>query len=70
MKISAHIESRYYMEKTRLEELILYARGMGYEKLGIAFCIGLEKEAKIIHEILAQDFNVFSVRCRVEKIRL
>ncbi len=65
MKISAQIESRYYMEKTRLEELILYAGGMEYEKIGIAFCIGLEKEAKVIHEILAQDFNVFSVCCKV-----
>lgn len=65
MKISAQIESRYYMEKTRLEELILYAGGMGYEKLGIAFCIGLEKEAKVIHKILAQDFKVFSVCCKV-----
>lgn len=65
MKISAQIESRYYMKKTRLEELILYAGKMGYEKLGIAFCIGLEKEAKVIHEILAQDFRVFSVCCKV-----
>ncbi|NIA03086.1 MAG: DUF1847 domain-containing protein, partial [Nitrospirae bacterium] len=65
MKISAQIESRYYMEKTRLEELIIYAGGMGHEKLGIAFCVGLEKEAKIIHEILTQDFKVFSVCCKV-----
>ncbi|MBU4221555.1 MAG: DUF1847 domain-containing protein [Euryarchaeota archaeon] len=65
MKISAQIESRYYMKKTRLEELILYARGMGYEKLGIAFCIGLEREAKIIHGILTRDFNVSSVCCKV-----
>ena len=65
MKISAQIESRYYMEKTRLEELILYAKGMEYEKLGIAFCIGFEKEAKVIHEILAQDFKVSSVCCKV-----
>ncbi|MCK4938058.1 MAG: DUF1847 domain-containing protein [Methanosarcinales archaeon] len=65
MKISAQIESRYYMEKTRLEELIMYAGGMEYEKLGIAFCVGLEKEAKLIHEILTQDFKVFSVCCKV-----
>ena len=65
MKISAQIESRHYMEKTRLEELIMYAGGMGYEKLGIPFCIGLENEAKVIHEILSQDFKVFSVCCKV-----
>jgi uncharacterized metal-binding protein len=43
----------------------MYAGGMKYEKLGIAFCVGLEKEAKIIHEILTHDFNVFSVCCKV-----
>ncbi|MFP4655741.1 MAG: DUF1847 domain-containing protein [Methanohalobium sp.] len=65
MKTSSHIESRYYMEKTRLEELILYSRQMGYKKLGIAFCIGLGKEAKLVHKILSHDFDVHSVCCKV-----
>ncbi|MCQ1535045.1 DUF1847 domain-containing protein [Methanosarcina sp. KYL-1] len=65
MKVSAEIEARYYMEKTRLEELVLYAQGMGYKKLGLAFCIGLEKEAGVIHRILARDFEVESVCCKV-----
>ena len=65
IRVSAHIESKYYMQKTRLEELILYAKGMEYKRLGIAFCIGLEDEAKIIHEILSKDFEVHSVCCKV-----
>jgi uncharacterized metal-binding protein len=65
MKVSAHIESKYYMKKTRLEELILYAEEMGYERLGMAFCIGLEREAKNLHEILAKEFDVHSVCCKV-----
>ncbi len=65
MKVSTGIESRFYMEKTRLEELILYAKGMDYEKIGMAFCIGMEKEAKIIHKILEKDFEVHSVCCKV-----
>ncbi|QLC50718.1 DUF1847 domain-containing protein [Methanolobus zinderi] len=65
MKVSASIEARYYMQKTRLEELILYARDMGYEKLGLAFCVGLEKEARTIQKILESDFEVFSVCCKV-----
>lgn len=65
MKISTGIESSYYMEKTRLEELILYARGMDYVKIGIAFCIGMEKEARIIQRILERDFEVISVCCKV-----
>ena len=65
MKISASIEAQHYMKKTRLEELILYAKGMGYKRLGIAFCIGLEHEAKLIHEILTKEFEVHSVCCKV-----
>ena len=65
MRLSASIESRYYMKKTRLEELILYCKGMKYEKLGIAFCIGLEEEARTIDQILEKDFEVHSVCCKV-----
>lgn len=38
---------------------------MKFKKIGIAFCIGLEAEARIIHEILARDFDVHSVCCKV-----
>lgn len=65
MKASASIEAQYYMQKTRLEELILYSLEMGYEKLGIAFCVGLEKEAEIVQRILEKDFCVSSVCCKV-----
>ncbi|MCD4704111.1 MAG: DUF1847 domain-containing protein [Methanosarcinaceae archaeon] len=65
MKASAAIEARYYMKKTRLEEIILYAKEMGYHKLGIAFCIGLAKEAETVARILGQDFDVHSVCCKV-----
>jgi len=65
LSVSARIESRYYMKKNRIEELILYANEMGYKKLGVAFCIGLEKEAEVICDILSQHFDVSSVCCKV-----
>ena len=65
MKAACRIEARYYMKKTRLEELILFAGEMGYRRLGMAFCIGLENEARTLHEILAEDFDVSSVCCKV-----
>ena len=65
MKSACHIEAEYYMKKTRLEELILFAKKMDYKRLGMAFCIGLEKEARVIHEILSKDFEVHSVCCKV-----
>jgi uncharacterized metal-binding protein len=64
VKTSAHIEAEYYMKLTRLEELILYAKQMGYKKVGMAFCIGLENEAREIHKILEKDFEVHSVCCK------
>jgi len=65
LKVSTGIESEFYMKKTRLEELIIYAKRMGHKRLGIAFCIGLEKEAKVIHDILSKQFEVHSVCCKV-----
>jgi uncharacterized metal-binding protein len=64
-KVSTWLEAKYYMKKTRLEELILYAKEIGYNILGLAFCIGLSKEAKIIHQILEQEFELHSVCCKV-----
>jgi uncharacterized metal-binding protein len=65
MQVAAAIEGQYYMQKTRLEELILFARQMGYQKLGIAFCIGLASEAATITRILEKDFEVYSTCCKV-----
>ena len=65
LKVATQIESRYYLQKTRMEELILYAQGMGYQKLGVAFCIGLAQEAATLCEILEQYFEVSSVCCKL-----
>ncbi len=65
MKTAASIESRYYMEKNRLEELIIYAKEMNYSHLGLAFCIGLEKEAEVLSGILSKHFTITSVCCKV-----
>lgn len=62
---AAYVEATYYMQKTRIEETIEFAKLMGYGKIGIAFCIGLSSEAQIIHEILARHFDVHSVCCKV-----
>jgi uncharacterized metal-binding protein len=64
-KVSTWLEAEYYMKKTRLEELILYSEKMGYQKLGIAFCIGFSHEASLIHRILSETFDVHSVCCKV-----
>ena len=52
--------------KTRVQEVWEFAQRMGYTKLGLAFCIGLHKEAQILTRILeAKGFEVVSVACKV-----
>ena len=41
------------MKLTRLEEIIMFAAGIGYTHIGIAFCIGLKDEAKILCKVCA-----------------
>lgn len=64
-KAASAIEGRYYGKETRLGEIILFAKELGYKKIGLAFCIGLSEEAKIIDEILSKHFEVVSVCCKV-----
>ncbi|MFC1787592.1 DUF1847 domain-containing protein [Halobacteriota archaeon] len=65
MATAASLEARHYMKLTRLEELITFCKDMGYKTLGIAFCIGLESEARVLHELLEKDFEVYSVCCKI-----
>ena len=64
-KTASLLESEYYMKLTRLEETVKFARDMGFERLGIAFCIGLSQEAEILHHILSRNFSVLSACCKV-----
>ena len=50
---------------TRLEEIISFAKRMGYQKLGVAFCMGLMNEAEVLIPILENaGFQVVSVCCK------
>lgn len=52
--------------KPRVQETIEFAHKMGFRRLGIAFCEGLNSEAKILADILEdQGFEVASVQCKV-----
>lgn len=52
--------------KTRIEEICEFADKMGYQRLGLAFCVGLAREAKIVAGLFAaRGFEVVSVICKV-----
>ena len=58
--ISAQIEDEFYREYTRVEEVIEFARRMGYKKIGIATCVGLIEESRILARILRKKgFEVY-----------
>jgi len=51
--------------KTRIVEIYEFAEKMNYRRLGLAFCIGLAKEAAIVADIFKdRGFELVSVLCK------
>jgi uncharacterized metal-binding protein len=61
---AAGIEAKYYGQKTRLGEVLEFARCLDCKRIGLAFCVGLSEEARIIEGILSEKFDVVSVCCK------
>lgn len=52
--------------KSRIEEIIEFSERMNYQRLGMAFCIGLRKEAQAIEKLFdSRGFEMVSVVCKV-----
>ena len=64
LEVSTRIEGDHYMEWTRIEEIIAFAEQMGYKKIGIAHCVGLTNEAKVLKDILENKFTVCTLCCK------
>lgn len=51
--------------KSRLEEIMEFSQRMGYERLGVAFCVGAKSEAETLVSVLeGRGFEVASVCCK------
>lgn len=62
---SSSIEAAGYCQWPRLKETMVFCRSMGYQKIGIAFCKGLRKEARIVADLFRKSgFEVVSVICK------
>lgn len=68
LEVSTRIEGEHYMQWTRLEEIIGFAEQIGYKSIGIAHCVGLTHEAKILTEILERSFMVHTICCKFSGI--
>jgi len=64
-RAAAEVEAKQYGRKTRLAEIIEFARELACRRIGLAFCVGLSEEAHIIGCILAKSFDVVAVCCKV-----
>ena len=63
---AARTEADRYPTVPRVEEVINFARRIGANRLGIASCLGLLREAGILQDILeGHGFEVKSVCCKV-----
>ena len=64
--ISAQIENEFYLRYTRVEEVVEFAGRMGYRKIGIATCVGLIEESRILARILRKNgFEVYGAVCKI-----
>ena len=65
MIAAAEVEYTYYGKMTRIEEIAEYAKRMGFTKIGIAACVGLMNEARILARFLRhKGFEVYGVACK------
>lgn len=67
---SSELEGRGYSRWPRIIEIVEFCKQMGYKKIGMAFCMGLHNEAKIIHQIFeSHGLEVVSVVCKAGGIK-
>lgn len=64
--ISAEIENEFYLRYTRVQELVEFAKRMGFHKIGIATCVGLLEESRVLARILRKHgFEVYGAACKI-----
>jgi len=68
-RAAAEIEGLYYGKATRVEEIVLFAKRIGAERIGVATCRGLIEEARIFVKLLrAKVLEPYTVACKVGSV--
>jgi uncharacterized metal-binding protein len=62
---AAAVESEGYAEWSRVREIMEFAHKLGYQRIGLAFCVGLREEARVFADILR--LNGFETRSAICK---
>lgn len=56
------------MSSNRVEEIMNFARGINFERLGIAHCITFLWEAQILKQYFSKYFDVYTVDCKYGRV--
>ncbi|NEW94192.1 DUF1847 domain-containing protein [Rhodopseudomonas sp. BR0M22] len=68
-RAAAEIEGQYYCKLNRVEETVAFARRIGATRIGIATCIGLIEETKLLVDVLRlAGFETRTALCKVGSI--
>lgn len=69
LQAAASVEADGYRKWPRVEETIEFARRLGAKKIGIATCVALLKETRVLTKILrSHGFEVYGVACKAGEI--
>ncbi|MCF0142264.1 MAG: DUF1847 domain-containing protein [Parasporobacterium sp.] len=69
MQTAAGVEFDGYCKLTRVEEICLFAKRMGFKKIGVATCVGLIRESRTLAKVLrSHGFEVYGIGCKVGSV--
>lgn len=55
--------------KSRVDEIKTFAHKTGVKRIGIANCVAVQKEADKLEKMLSDEFEVYSINCKVGQIQ-
>lgn len=57
------------MSSNRVEEIMKFAKGANFKRIGIAHCITFGYEAELLQKYFSKYFEVFTVDCKYGRLR-
>ncbi|WP_041795100.1 DUF1847 domain-containing protein [Pararhodospirillum photometricum] len=68
-RAAAEVEGAYYGKLTRVEETVAFARRLGVTRIGIASCLGLIEETRVLVRIIKlAGFETVAALCKVGSV--
>lgn len=68
LNMMRHAEEALERGASRLIEIRNFALKSGYEKIGLAHCMAVSKEAEMVKQFLSKDFEVLAIDCKTGRL--